>query len=90
MNPGNGLFQYDIGGKIGSGGWNRTNDLQVMSLTSYLCSTPQHRMIQTEFVMNLYSLFSVRRGTLISFFELASLFCEKKDEIKYEPIAFTE
>ena len=26
---------------IGSGGWNRTNGLQVMSLTSYLCSTPQ-------------------------------------------------
>ena len=27
--------------QIGSGGWNRTNGLQVMSLTSYLCSTPQ-------------------------------------------------
>ena len=26
---------------IGSGGWNRTNGLQVMSLTSYHCSTPQ-------------------------------------------------
>ena len=26
---------------FGSGGWNRTNGLQVMSLTSYLCSTPQ-------------------------------------------------
>lgn len=26
---------------IGSGGWNRTNYLQVMSLTSYQCSTPQ-------------------------------------------------
>ena len=29
------------GHKNGSGGWNRTNGLQVMSLTSYLCSTPQ-------------------------------------------------
>ena len=28
--------------EIGSGGWNRTNDLQVMSLTSYLCSTPRY------------------------------------------------
>ena len=27
---------------FGSGGWNRTNGLQVMSLTSYHCSTPQH------------------------------------------------
>ncbi len=27
----------------GSGGWNRTNCLQVMSLTSYQCSTPQYR-----------------------------------------------
>ena len=26
---------------VGSGGWNRTNGLQVMSLTSYHCSTPQ-------------------------------------------------
>ena len=30
---------------VGSGGWNRTNGLQVMSLTSYLCSTPQQRNI---------------------------------------------
>ena len=30
------------GSNIGSGGRNRTDDLQVMSLTSYLCSTPQH------------------------------------------------
>ncbi len=27
---------------IGSGEWNRTTGLQVMSLTSYLCSTPQY------------------------------------------------
>ena len=25
---------------VGSGGWIRTNDLRVMSPTSYLCSTP--------------------------------------------------
>ena len=25
---------------LGSGGWIRTNDLRVMSPTSYLCSTP--------------------------------------------------
>ena len=27
---------------FGSGGWNRTNGLQVMSLTSYHCSTPHY------------------------------------------------
>ena len=28
--------------KFGSGGWIRTNDLRVMSPTSYLCSTPHY------------------------------------------------
>ena len=32
---------------VGSGGWNRTNGLQVMSLTSYLCSTPQYCVSNT-------------------------------------------
>ena len=36
---------------VGTGGWNRTNGLQVMSLTSYLCSTPQ------QCVHILYSFF---------------------------------
>ena len=30
---------------FGSGGWNRTNGLQVMSLTSYHCSTPQRSVL---------------------------------------------
>ena len=30
---------------LGSGGWIRTNDLQVMSLTSCHCSTPQRYSI---------------------------------------------
>ena len=37
---------------VGSGGWNRTNGLQVMSLTSYHCSTP-HR-----FWYLIYTIFS--------------------------------
>gem|GEM_PF-2282506 len=27
---------------LSGGGWDRTNDLQVMSLTSYHCSTPRY------------------------------------------------
>ena len=27
---------------FGGGGWDRTIDLQIMSLTSYHCSTPRH------------------------------------------------
>lgn len=27
---------------FGGGGWDRTTDLQIMSLTSYHCSTPRH------------------------------------------------
>ena len=30
---------------LGCGGWDRTNDLQVMSLTSYHCSTPRYDII---------------------------------------------
>ena len=32
--------------RVGSGGWIRTNDLRVMSPTSYLCSTP-HSIISS-------------------------------------------
>ena len=28
---------------LSCGGWDRTTDLQVMSLTSYHCSTPRHK-----------------------------------------------
>ncbi len=31
-------------GEVGCGGRNRTADLEVMSLTSYLCSTPRDRI----------------------------------------------
>ena len=45
---------------IGSGGWNRTNGLQVMSLTSYHCSTPQRLLLYNivRFLLNA-SVFKV-------------------------------
>ena len=39
---------------IGSGGWNRTNGLQVMSLTSYHCSTPQYLL---QYILIYHVLF---------------------------------
>ena len=50
---------------VGSGGWNRTNGLQVMSLTSYHCSTPQ-RLLRNI----IYYIF----WTLQALFEENSMF----------------
>ena len=36
------LLRASAHSQIGSGEWNRTIDLQVMSLMSYHCSTPRH------------------------------------------------
>ena len=46
-----------------SGGWIRTNDLRVMSPTSYLCSTPQS-------LIPYWKSFA----KILSFFELAKSF----------------
>ena len=45
---------------IGSGGWNRTNGLQVMSLTSYHCSTPQRFSGLLRIIYIQYGFFSSR------------------------------
>ena len=37
---------------FGGGGWDRTSDLQVMSLTSYHCSTPQADRVGVEPTIN--------------------------------------
>ena len=40
---------------VGSGEWNRTTDLQVMSLISYHCSTPQ-RLVVVTFLLKKHRL----------------------------------
>ena len=49
--------------KLSSGGWIRTNDLRVMSPTSYLCSTP-------------HSIISLSKSSakLLTFFHSTKLF----------------
>ena len=48
------------------GGWDRTTDLQVMSLTSYHCSTPRS-----------YTAFSNGSAKLLLFFDIRKYFCKK-------------
>ncbi len=38
---------------FGGGGWDRTTDLQIMSLTSYHCSTPRHVLTLYEIMANV-------------------------------------
>ena len=54
------------------GGRDRTTDLQVMSLTSYHCSTPR------------YNHFSSKCGAkVLLFFDMSKYFCKKMNNIRF-------
>jgi hypothetical protein len=42
--------------QIGSGGWIRTNDLQVMSLTSYRAAPPRNYVASRDLLVEVLSL----------------------------------
>ena len=47
--------------KLSSGGWIRTNDLRVMSPTSYHCSTPQSIISLSKSVAKLLTFFDMTK-----------------------------
>ena len=63
---------------IGSGGWNWTNDLQVMSLISYHCSTPQQLKTNSSFVP-CHVIYT-------RFFALSSTFLKKSAAVSENPV----
>ena len=58
--------------KFCCGGWDRTTDLQVMSLTSYHCSTPRYT-IQPNWIAKVL-LFSDIRKFFCIFFTILGVF----------------
>ncbi len=44
---------------FGCGEWDRTNDLQVMSLTSYHCSTPRYNTIFSNGTAKVLHIFDI-------------------------------